>query len=162
MSRTLHLIVCTALLWTMVGTASAAEAPNFCDWTGPWAPAGAMSAKRDRSTATVLQDGRVLVVGGYDGASTVAFAEVYDPATATFTMAGSLATDRADHAAVLLPDGRVLVAGGIRIANGVFAGRLASAEIFNPATGNFTPASPMHTDRQFASGVPLSTGKVLL
>ena len=64
--------------------------------------------------------------------------------------------------ATLLADGRVLVAGGIRIANGVFTARLSSAEIFDPATGNFTPAASMGTDRQSPSAVLLANGKVLV
>src|SRR5438309_238435 len=153
MRRILPRSISTALLTVIVSIPSgavrstfAAEARNACDWTGLWAPAGSLTAKRDGATATTLQDGRVLIVGGYDGANTVAFAELYDPGSATFTTAGSLIIGRTAHVATLLTDGRVLIAGGIRIANGMFSARLSSAEIFDPATGNFTSAASMGTD----------------
>jgi hypothetical protein len=168
MTRTLNRSIYTALLTIIMSILSGAErsalaqAPNVCDWTGPWAPAGSMAAKRDGTTATTLLDGRVLMVGGYDGVNTIGFAELYDPGTATFTTTGSLVTDRTNHVATLLSDGRVLIAGGIRIANGVFTARLSSAEIFDPATGNFTPAASMGTDRQSPSAALLANGKVLV
>jgi hypothetical protein len=169
MRSTLHRTISTAFLTVIASILSgavcstlAAEAPNVCDWTGLWAPGGTLAAKRDGATATTLQDGRVLVVGGYDGANTVGFAELYNPGSATFTTTGSLITDRTAHVATLLPDGRVLIAGGIRIAGGVFNARLSSAEIFDPATGNFTPAASMGTDRQNAAAVLLANGKVLV
>ena len=161
-SSTALMTVIVSILPGAVRSTHAAEAPNLCDWTGLWAPGGTLAAKRDGATATTLQDGRVLVVGGYDGANTVGFAELYNPGTASFTTTGSLITDRTAHVATLLADGRVLVAGGIRIAGGVFTARLASAEIFDPATGNFTPAASMGTDRQNAAAVLLATGKVLV
>jgi subtilase family serine protease len=139
-----------------------AQAPNICDWTSPWLPLGPLVARRDGATATVLQDGRVLIVGGHDGANTVAVAEVFDPATDSFTMTGTLADGRTAHIAVRLQDGRVLIAGGSRITNGVFAGALSSAELWDPATGNFTPAATMITARQYGSAVLLGNGKVLV
>jgi hypothetical protein len=63
-------------------------------------------------TATLLPDGRVLVVGGGNGTGPTASEELWDPATATFSRAGSLAGARMMHTATLLPDGRVLVVGG--------------------------------------------------
>ena len=65
-----------------------------------------MREPRDQSTALLLADGRVLVVGG------LASAEAYDPSTDSWSPAGGMARARGDYAAVLLPDGRVLVAGG--------------------------------------------------
>ena len=169
MTRTLHRTISTALLTVIVSILSgavrstlAAEAPNVCDWTGLWAPAGSLAAKRDGTTATTLQDGRVLIVGGYDGVNTVGVAELYNPRSSTFTTTGSLITDRTAHVAALLSDGRVLIAGGIRIANGVFNARLSSAEIFDPATGNFAPTASMVTDRQNAAAVSLANGTVLV
>jgi hypothetical protein len=62
-------------------------------------------------TATLLRDGRVLIVGGR-GEKVNAVAEIFDPKTLRFTPTGSLRTARYKHTAGLLPDGRVLVAGG--------------------------------------------------
>ncbi len=64
-----------------------------------------------------------------------ATAEIYDPATGTFSFTGSLATARGGPSTTLLADGTVLVAGGIgNPTPGVF---LASAEVYDPATGTW-------------------------
>ena len=82
--------------------------------TGRFAPASPMLSPRVSGTATLLVDGRLLLVGGYpgEGEAPTARAELYDPATGDFTSVGSLAVARADHTATLLRDGTVIVAGG--------------------------------------------------
>ena len=77
-----------------------------------------MSVDRYGFTATLLRDGRVLVVGGFSagGAGVQASAELYDPATGRWTVTASLRTPRRNHTATLLADGRVLVAGGFGMA----------------------------------------------
>ena len=89
-----------------------------------------LNTARRGHTATLLQDGKVLIVGGDNQTGIIGQAEIYDPATKNFTAGPSLQTARTDHAAIALPDGRVLVIGG-RDQNGP----LASSEIYNPLTG---------------------------
>lgn len=89
---------------------------------GTAASAGTMTSKRMGHTATLLPDGRVLIVGGikHDRATTVGAheweptdtCEIYDPVAGTFTATGSMQMPRTDHAAILLPTGQVMVAGG--------------------------------------------------
>src|SRR5205814_5886990 len=80
---------------------------------GEWAYTGSLKTARFHHTATLLPDGRVLVVGGEQGRETpLASAELYDPATGTFSDTNSLSTARDAHTATLLPNGLVLVAGG--------------------------------------------------
>lgn len=70
----------------------------------------------------------------------------------------SMTSQRAVHTSTLLPDGKVLLAGG-------FAGNetsLASAELFDLATGTFTPAGDMSVPRAGHTATLLSTGKVLI
>ena len=92
--------------------------PATIDVTEPgiaagWKAAGTLSEARILPSATLLQDGRVLVVGGISSDGTaVATAELWDPLTRTFSPAGSLARPRIGHAATLLQDGRVLIVGG--------------------------------------------------
>jgi hypothetical protein len=50
-----------------------------------------MTAARTGHTATLLSDGRVLLVGGTNGSAALATAEIYDPATNKFTLTGSMA-----------------------------------------------------------------------
>lgn len=121
-----------------------------------------LGAPRELFTATALLDGRVLLVGGFNThrGRTQRTAEVYNPSTRTFTPTGSLATDRFGQDAVRLGDGRVLVVGGTHWFVGRPAAKLASAEIYDPATGRFhQTGAPMHfpRDRPTATGLPDGT-----
>jgi hypothetical protein len=80
--------------------------------TGRFRFAGAMTDAREGHTATLLRDGRVLIVGGMDGRQVLRSAELYDPATGTLLPTGSTSVVRYQHTATLLPDGEVLIAGG--------------------------------------------------
>ena len=110
--------------------------------TGTARPGPAMTEPRASGTATLLPDGRVLMVGGYpgEGRAPTAGMEVFDPAAGTFAPAGTLQVGRADHSATLLPDGRVLVVGGF----GADGEALASVELVDPVSGAVTsgPALP--------------------
>ena len=109
-------------------------------------------------TATLLDDGRVLVVGGSpqeDTGSTTAL--IWDPVTASFVPTGSLAIARSGHTATRLPDGRVLVIGGA--SDGTFAG---SAEIWDPATGTLTLAGSPAAGRVDHTATLLPDDRVLV
>jgi len=117
-------------------------------------PTGSMVTARAGHTATVLDDGRVLLVGGNSGAASLASAEIYDPSTLSFSPTGSMAVAREGHAAVRLPDGRVLVAGGCTAGAGGCTTYLSSAELYDPATGTFAATGSMATTRtDFASAL---------
>lgn len=134
---------------------------------------GAMAASRWSHTATLLLDGRVLVTGGFTGLAAgnaqavTDTAEVYDPSTGAWSATAALGTRRALHAAALLPDGRVLVAGG-RTCTGPppatcdFTFRTDSAELYDPATGTFTPTGSMGAFRHTTSAAVLPGGQVLV
>src|SRR5690606_38784668 len=109
---------------------------------------GDLAFPRDNTTATALQDGRVLVAGGSagvgnPGSTTIATAEIYDPATGEFSTAGDMAVPRYEAQAVTLPDHRILYAGGWAV-GGDTRGDLptARAELFVPTV----------TDAIFADG----------
>jgi len=125
-----------------------------------WVPAGTMHDARALATATLLQDGRVLVVGGYAGSSVdgLASAEIWDPATRTFTPTGSMARPRVGHAAALLNDGRVLVVGGQDNA----IGSELDTEVWDPATGEFQAVGRMPALRSGISATTLLDGRVLI
>lgn len=124
-----------------------------------------LGTPRELFTATTLADGRVLLVGGFNThrGRTQATADVYDSAQRTFTSTGSLATDRFGQDAVRLADGRVLVVGGTHWFVGRPAVKLASAEIYDPATGRFHEThAPMHFPRDRPTATLLPDGTVLI
>jgi hypothetical protein len=111
-----------------------------------------MTTARAHHTATRLQNGKVLIAGGWNGTATSS-AELYDPATGTFTATGSMTAARSAHAATLLPSGKVLITGGN-------SGK--AAELYDPSTGKFTATGSMTVVRSSHAAVLLATGKVLL
>lgn len=107
-------------------------------------------------TALALPSGQVLVVGGMpEEGTSVASAELFDPATNAVREVGSLAQARSGHTATLLRDGRVLIAGGY---DGSY---LASVEVFEPSTGRFRPAGPLLEGRNGPTATLLSDGRIL-
>ena len=97
--------------------------------TWQWSAAAPMVQARSGHTATVMNDGKVLVVGG-SGSPASTTAEIYDPTANTWTATAPPGCGRTSHAATLLADGRVLVVGGTQCPT--------SAEAFNPAAGTWT------------------------
>ena len=96
-------------------------------------PSGNMNAGRSGHAATLLPDGRVLIVGG-DG---VGSAELFDPSTGSFTATGSLLMARDGFNATLLKNGKVLITGGV--ARSTESGDvIGDAELYDPSTGVFT------------------------
>jgi len=71
-----------------------------------------MAAARYLHTATLLNNGRILITGGGSSVGLLASAEVYDPVTGAFNVAGDMAIPRRSHTATLLSNGKVLIAGG--------------------------------------------------
>ena len=121
-----------------------------------------MKTGRWLHTATLLQDGRVLVTGGRSPQDSVyKSAETYDPATGTFRPAGSMGDGRQQHTATLLPDGRVFIAGGYW-SDGQNWRVLSSTEMFDPATGHFSPIGSMGTPRSGHTATLLNDGRVLI
>src|SRR3954470_11707348 len=114
---------------------------------------GQLAAARRGHTATVLQDGKIVVVGGENGDGAVGAVELYDPATRSFSsLAGSVA--RTDHSATLLADGRVLIAGGRA---GVDI--LDTTQIFDPSDSTFTAGPALQRARSGHSATLLADGK---
>ncbi len=119
----------------------------------------ASKTRRYSHTATLLPNGKVLVVGGYFGSIYVtATAELYDPVTGAWTSTGSLITARASHTATLLKNGKVLVAGGFNYD----IGYLASVELYDPASGAWTTTSSLASAAGQRTATLLGNGKVLV
>jgi hypothetical protein len=147
--------------WGTSGLA-VASAEIYDPATGTFTATGSMTLPRVYAAAALLADGRVLVTGG-EAAGPLASAEVYDPATGTFTATGSMHVTRSYHSATRLANGSVLVAGGGAPAGGS-SGWMAttSAEVYDPATGTFTPTGSMTLRREDHTATLLANGQVLL
>ena len=123
-----------------------------------WSSAGTMSVARGVGhKATRLSDGRVLVTGDSDEA----IAEVYDPSNGQWSQVGVMTEARNSATSTLMADGRVLVTGG---GDTTKAGQdpFASAEIFDPATGEWTAAGSMQNENYSHGAVLLQDGRVLI
>ncbi|MBI1761103.1 MAG: hypothetical protein HYR56_06660 [Acidobacteria bacterium] len=128
--------------------------------TAGWSATGALITARTRHTATVLLNGKVLVVGGsVSGAALTGSAELYDPATGTWSLTGNLNIARTDHTAVKLLNGKVLVVGGVTTSP---VRSLTSTELYDPQTGMWSLSGEMSTGRQNPLAVLLQNGKVLV
>ena len=148
-------------------------------YTGTWRQTGDLSYPRRGHTATLLQNGKVLVAGGMASPPTPPLpghisagfiitdtAELYDPAMGTWTTTGDLNVARRDHTATLLPNGKVLVVGGgvgvaSTAATGI-VGPFQSAELYDPDEGTWTTTGDLNTPRLGHTATLLPNGKVLV
>ncbi|MBW1809117.1 MAG: hypothetical protein JRJ87_13055 [Deltaproteobacteria bacterium] len=147
---------------------------NSPDW-GNCSYMGQGEIGRYGHSATLLDDGSVLIVGGIrrygQGVEEIlTTAEVFDPVTGEHRIiTGSdgnpikmmAPSGRAFHTATRLRDGRVLLTGGIGLVEGKKS-TLQSAELFDPFTGSFGATSVMGSGRAHHSATSLATGEVLI
>ena len=127
--------------------------------TGQFSLTGSQPGADDVDTAVLLNDGRVLAL---TGPFAPRFAGTYDPATGKFSRIRSPKTVRRDETATLLPDGRVLIAGGSDWAVMVGGHFFASAELYDPVRGTWSPTGSMSTPRDSATATLLDSGQVLI
>jgi len=124
--------------------------------TGTFSVTGTMSVERCAPEVSVLDDGEVLILGGFQRS-----AELFHPTSWTFSPTGSMTTTHANAAATLLLNGQVLVAGG-RSFGSTGEVTLGSAELYDPVRGTFTATASMITARQEHTATLLLNGQVLV
>jgi Kelch motif len=126
---------------------------------------GNLVINRDGPTATLLQDGTVLIAGGTDGVNALASAELFDPSTDTFTLLSSqMSTPRWNHSATLMGNGEVLIEGGYNHLPQGSDSALGTAEIYDPTTRTFSSPIAMlnnHSYNEYEDTL-LSSGQVFL
>ncbi len=137
--------------------------------TGTWSATGSLNTPRSAHTATRLNSGEVLVVGGWTTGGLTDSAELYsyDPATRTGTWrpTGSLKTARSGHTATVLPSGEVLVWSGANsysVSGECDLNVLACAELYDPVNGTWRATAPLATVRYSHTATLLDSGKVLI
>ena len=107
---------------------------------------GSMSEGRILHTATLVNDGQVLITGGRacvgdcEGDRTLQNTELYDPSTQTFNPGPDMTAARASHIAVAMPSGQIFIYGGSTCSRRAGCQYLNSGEIFAPNTGAFVAA----------------------
>jgi hypothetical protein len=153
---------CLALIAGFPSTLTQAGADTLAPLDAPsFAPVDSMTSARFRHTATLLQNGKILVTGGgpkYPEYATTNTAELFDPAMGTFTSLPPMTTARQYHTATLLPDGRVLLAGGYSDIDNT-----DTAELFDPASETFILLpNRMTLARRGHTVTLLQNGKVLI
>jgi N-acetylneuraminic acid mutarotase len=138
-------------------TTSAAELYNPA--TGTWAAAGSMTFGRAFHTSTLLQNGKVLVTGGFGtSGNSYTNSELYDPVAGTWTVSSLVVGLQGGNTATLLPNGKVLVAGG-EDGNGHST---STCQLFDPATGQWTATGSMISPRYGHIAILLPRGVVLV
>ena len=120
----------------------------------------AMQIQPEGQSATLLPDGRVLLIGGDGSSGPQSSVSIKDPRTQEITLlANGLYQARAWHSATMLPDGRVLVVGGVGINNKV----IGDAEIYDPETTISEPLPSARLNaRAYHTATLLTTGQVLI
>jgi hypothetical protein len=118
---------------------------------------------REGATATLLQNGMVLIAGGVDRSSGVVRqdAVLYDPITNSFSTPITMKAPREFATATRLPNGQVLIAGGVET-TALNAPATQTTELFNSSTNTFSPGPSMLAAREHAAAVALSNGTVLI
>lgn len=133
-----------------IGLATSAAVPALAQSSRIWNKTGGMNVARESYTTTLLQNGQVLVAGGFNNSGSLTSAELYNPSKGKWTLTGSMNTIHST--ATLLQGGQVLAAGG----GGT------STELYNPSTGAWTITGTMTTVRSGYTATLLPNGQVLV
>jgi len=139
-------------------TGTFAEIPSPNAFEHPW----------HGSSATVLRDGRVLIVGGWVSSATslqarnLASAVLFDPRSEQFTATGDLGTARGGIIVAPLPNGQVLVAGGTYVTDIGTMRSVETAELYDPISGLFRPTGPLNDARSGSMAAALPDGRIVI
>jgi N-acetylneuraminic acid mutarotase len=129
--------------------------------SGTFQAAASLGTPRHQHSATLLPDGRVLVIGGYNPSQGwLGSAEIYDPATDQWSITQPIFAHGVTHTATLLKDGRVLVmAGTIQSGSASPDDRV---EIFDPETDRWQRAALHENTGGNHTATLLPDGRVLI
>jgi hypothetical protein len=141
------------------GDAGACSAPDAGPTT--FSCPGSLAVGRIAPAAGPLPGGTVLVAGGWNATGNALLsAEIFDPATGQSTPTGPMAHDLWGGWGSVMPSaggGKLLAAGGIDSTGAL----VATAEIYDPVSGDFTPAGTMPTPVISLFPITLGDGSTL-
>ncbi|MEX1190245.1 MAG: kelch repeat-containing protein [Bacteroidia bacterium] len=127
--------------------------PIFAQWNS----ANSMSVSRAGHISEALNDGGILVAGGWDFNSNLLSAEVYNPETDSWTSTPDMESEHYNGASVKLDDGKVLVIAGF---TGSF--NTETCELYDPVQNNWSEAGFLSQGRASFTATKLNDGKVLV
>lgn len=135
-------------------------------FAGSWQQVASPNFPHHEHGAVLLDDGRVLIIGGHGNGSIQSSCEIFDPETGQWSLTGSLSIGRYNFGLVKLQGGRPLVIGGVNSGRGI----LKSCEVFDPIGGQWSLTDSLNIARGWYGSphynqggtVLLSDGKVLI
>jgi len=136
---------------------SAATSPTGLTATiGTSGSYGSLNTPRSFFGSVLLDNGKILLFGGYDtNSNLLSSAELYDPTTGLFSPTGSMAFP------IVFPTYRKMSNGKVLIAGGLTGPVTNSAQIYDPATGIFSATGSMLQARLNFRLALLQNGKVM-
>jgi N-acetylneuraminic acid mutarotase len=153
----IFVILCAGLLFAT---------PIFADGGGSWLLTGPMGETHNGHTATLLNTGKVLAVGGeiflYGFDLCCSGNEIFDPQTNVWANAAGLNSSRSYHTANLLPDGRVFVVGGYQPGYKTASIVLSSTEAYDPNANVWTELAPLSAPRTNHTATFLDDGRIFV
>ena len=122
-------------------------------------PMDSMAIARAKHSATLLNDGSIVVIGGQGrNTTTLSTVEMWSSLRRTWELRSPMLEPRYAHTANLMTDGRILVAGGI----GAQGEALNTTEFFDPVRNTWAPGPPLPQHLQSHTGTVLADGTVVL
>lgn len=154
-----NILICGGILKAEGVEINNASAELFVNTSEKFIPTGNMHFNRAGHTATLLQDGNVLITGGFDSNGFLASAEIYHTRTGRFELLKSLmSAKRAAHTATLLPNGKILIVGGV---NGSAASN-KTIDLYDPQEKTFQSNLQLNFPRTGHTATRLADGRVLI
>jgi len=141
-----------------LGSPAGSTAELFDPQTGSFTATGDLAGFRDDHVAVLLEDGRVLIAGGWGTDGVLATTEIYEPQSASFASGPEMMSTRAGFSGVGLDDGRVLLAGGFLDNEPT----TAAAELFDPSDDSITKTGSLTIPRGAYAAARLEDGRVLI